>query len=244
LHGQAPRGSTVTRGATERALSPWTTPCSERIYAVSVTDLRRQILRTALAAADEGGLDGVTMRAVAQRVGVSAMALYPHVASKQALLDGMVDVLLAELLPTLDSLPADADWWTRLATLARSFRRLAVEHPSAFSLLLSRPAVTPEALRATDVLYSALLDAGVPDADVARVERLISTFVIGFAASQVNGRFGHGTASPRARRAQLAPGDAPGHYRLADHLDRPVDWDAEFDADLEDLRTLIEALRH
>jgi AcrR family transcriptional regulator len=208
-----------------------------------VAELRRQILEAALATADDRGLAGVTMRAVAQRVGVSAMALYPHVASKEALLDGMVDVLLAELLPLLDALPADADWWTRLVTLARGFRKLAAEHPSAFSLLLSRPSVTPEAVRATDLVYEAVLEAGVPDADAPRVERLISTFVIGFAASEVNGRFGGGTLGPRARRAQLAPAEVPGHYRLAEHLDLPVDWDAEFEADLHDLHTLIETYR-
>jgi hypothetical protein len=78
---------------------------------------------------------------------------------------------------------------------------------------------------------------------VARVERLVTTFVIGFTASNVNGRFSKGTLNPRARRAQLAPEEIPAHYRLAEHLDRPVDWDAEFDADLHDLRTLIETLR-
>jgi hypothetical protein len=171
------------------------------------------------------------------------MALYPHVASKDALLDGMVDLLLRELLPQLEPLPADADWWTRLVTLARAVRKLAALHPSVFSLLLSRPSATPDAVRVTDVLYRAVLDAGIPEAHVARVERLISTFVMGFAASEVNGRFNRGTLNPRARRAQLAPEEIPAHYRLADHLDRPIDWDAEFEADLEDLRTLIETLR-
>lgn len=208
-----------------------------------MTGLRRRILEAALAIADEGGLSAVTMRAVAQRVGVSPMALYPHVAGKEALLDGMVDVLLAKLLPLVDSLPADADWWSRLSALARGFRALATDHPSAFALLLSRPSVTPEAVRATDAVYEAVLEAGVPEADVPRIERLISTFVIGFAASEVNGRFSRGTLDPRSRRAQLAPADAPGHYRLAEHLDRPIDWNAEFEADLDDLRALIELAR-
>jgi AcrR family transcriptional regulator len=208
-----------------------------------VTGLRRRILEAALAIADEGGLSAVTMRAVAQGVGVSPMALYPHVAGKEALLDGMVDVLLAKLLPLVDSLPADADWWSRLSALARGFRALATDHPSAFALLLSRPSVTPEAVRATDAVYEAVLEAGVPEADVPRIERLISTFVIGFAASEVNGRFSRGTLDPRSRRAQLAPADAPGHYRLAEHLDRPIDWNAEFEADLADLRALIELAR-
>jgi AcrR family transcriptional regulator len=205
--------------------------------------MRHKILDAALSIADERGLAAVSMRSVAERVGLSAMSLYPHVASKEALLDGVVDVLLAELLPELGKLPADADWWTRLVAVAQGVRRLAARHPSAFSLLLARPSVTPEAVRATDVIYQALLDAGVPDAQVARGERLVSTFVLGFAASEVNGRFSKGTLNPRARRAQLAPADLPAHYRLAEHLDQPVDWDREFAADLENLRTLIESLR-
>jgi AcrR family transcriptional regulator len=205
--------------------------------------MRDKILRAALDIADEHGVAAVSMRAVAQRVGVSAMSLYPHVASKEALLDGVVDVLLAEQLPTFDPLPADADWWTRLVAAAQGVRKLAARHPSAFSLLLARPSVTPDAVRATDMVYRAVLDAGVPDAQVARIERLVSTFVLGFAASEVNGRFSKGTLNPRARRAQLEPSEVPAHYRLAEHLDRPVDWDAEFEADLQDLRTLIETIR-
>src|SRR5690348_7911745 len=137
------------------------------------------------------------MRAVAERVGVSAMALYPHVGSKEALLDGLVDVLLAEL-PVAEV--AGDDPWSRLTALAHELRALAHRHPSAFGLLLSRPSVTPDAVRATDAVYQALLDAGIPDAQVPRVERLLSTFVLGFAASEVNGRFGAGTVDPRGRR--------------------------------------------
>jgi AcrR family transcriptional regulator len=208
-----------------------------------MVDLRHQILTAALAVADERGLPAVSMRTVASRVGVSAMALYPHVSSKEALLDGMVDLLLAELLPSLDELPPDADWWTRVVALAHGVRQLAARHPSAFSLLLARPSVTPDAVRVTDALYQALLEAGVPDADVGRAERMISTFWLGFAASEVNGRFSRGTLNPRARRAQLAPAEIPAHYRLSEHLDQPVDWTAEFEADLHNLRTLIESFR-
>jgi AcrR family transcriptional regulator len=207
-----------------------------------VSAVRDQILAAALAIADERGLTAVSMRSVGERVGMSAMALYPHVASKDALLDGLVDLLLAEQIPIVERLPADADWWTRLEAMAQGVRDLAVRHPSAFSLLLARPSVTTDALRATDAVYQALLDAGVPAAEVKRVERLVSTFVLGYAASEVNGRFSKGTLSPRARRAQLAEEDIPAHYQLADHLDQPVDWSAEFQADLRDLRMLIEAI--
>jgi AcrR family transcriptional regulator len=206
-----------------------------------VTDRRRQILLAALAVADEQGLSAVSMRSVAERVGVSAMALYPHVGSKEALLDGLVDVLLAELPPALAGLPGDP--WTRLIALAHALRALAHRHPSAFALLLARPSVTPDAVHATDTVYQALLDAGIPEAKVPRIERLLSTFVLGFAASEVNGRFSAGTLNPRARRAQFPGGEVLAHHRLAEHLDKPIDWDAEFAADLQDLRAVVEAIR-
>lgn len=196
----------------------------------------------ALAIADERGLAAVSMRTVADRVGVSAMALYPHVAGKEALLDGLVDLLMTELLPMLDEAPAD-DWWGRLVALAQGVRTLARRHPSAFFLLFARPSVTPTAVRVTDAVMAAALDAGIPEADVPRVERLVSTFVIGFANSEANGRFSPGTLDPRARRLQLSESEVPAHYRLAAYLDQPVDWDAEFEADLADLRRLLEALR-
>lgn len=205
-------------------------------------DIRDKILAAALEIADERGLAAVSMRSVGERVGMSAMALYPHVSSKEALLDGLVDLLLAEQIPIVERLPADADWWTRLEAMAQGVRDLAVRHPSAFSLLLARPSVTADALRATDAVYQALLDAGVPEAEVDRVERLVSTFVLGYAASEVNGRFSRGRLSPRARRAQLAEEDIPAHHQLARHLDEPVDWNAEFQADLRDLRMLVEAI--
>jgi AcrR family transcriptional regulator len=206
-----------------------------------MTDRQREILLAALAIADEQGLAAVSMRSVAERVGVSAMALYPHVGAKEALLDGLVDVLLAELPPALAGLPAD-DPWTRLTALAHALRALAHRHPGAFALLLARPSVTPDAVRATDTVYQALLDAGVPDAQVPRIERLLSTFVLGFAASEVNGRFSAGTRNPRGRRAQFPGGEVLAHHRLAEHLDKPIDWDAEFAADLQDLRAVVEAV--
>jgi hypothetical protein len=83
------------------------------------------------------------------------------------------------------------------------------------------------------------LDAGVPAHDVPRLERLVSTFVLGFAASEVGGRFGTGLGPPVRRGLALA--DAlPALARLTRWLDRPVDWDAEFEADVADLVRLIE----
>jgi hypothetical protein len=100
--------------------------------------------------------------------------------------------------------------------------------------------VTPDAVRAVDQIYAALLDAGVPESQVPRLERLVSTVVLGYAASEVGGRFGPGTFNRGARREQLPATALPAHLRLARWLDAPVDWAAEFEADLADLQRLIE----
>ena len=198
------------------------------------TGRRQQILDAALAIADEKGLEAVTMRAVAARVGVTAMALYPHVASKDDLLDGLTGRLLSEL-----SMPDPAlGWRERLRHTARSARETAKRHPAVMPLLFSRPAVTPEAVRVVDSIYQALVDAGVPDQQVARVERLASTIVLGYAISETGGRFA--ATHPREQRAWLAGVDLPAHRRLATLLDADVSWDAEFEAALDDLTTLIE----
>jgi AcrR family transcriptional regulator len=199
---------------------------------------RQEILDAALALADERGLAAVSMRAVAERTGVTPMALYPYVGSKAALLDGMVGRLLVDLIPD----DVGPDWRQRLRALARAARGLVHRHPWAATLLFVRPAVTADAVVAVDQIYTALLDAGVPDADVPRVERMVSTLILGYAASEVGGRFGPGELDPRSRRGQLPEGALPGHARLEKWLDAPVDWSAEFEADLEDLLRLVEGL--
>ena len=96
-------------------------------------------------------------------------------------------------------------------------------------------------MRAVDIIYTALIDAGVPEPEVPRLERLITTFVIGFAASEASGRFAPGALDPRSRRGQLPDNELPGHRQLAPWLDLPIDLTAEFEADLDDIRRLVMA---
>jgi len=146
---------------------------------------RSEILEATLDIADKSGLDGVTMRAVADRLGVTPMALYRHVGDKQGLLDGLVERLLGEQPAVDPALP----WRERLHHHATALRATARRHPHVFGLLLARRAVTPGALRTRDSVYRALRDAGLPETQIPRVERLLSTFVFGFAASEAGGRF-------------------------------------------------------
>jgi AcrR family transcriptional regulator len=203
-----------------------------------VSTRKQQILAAAMALADEHGLASVTMRAVADRVGVTPMALYGHVNDKEGLLDAMLGTLLAELSPPAPDIP----WPERLRQLAHGARQLAQGHPGAFGLIFSRPATTPDAVRVVDVIYVALIDAGVPLAEVPRVERLVSTMVLGFAVSEANGRFRGNASVPRRLRGRLPDGELAGHRALGQWLAQPVDWEAEFEADLDDLVRLIKSV--
>jgi AcrR family transcriptional regulator len=199
-----------------------------------VSDRRREILDAALAIADDQGLDAVTMRAVAARIGVTAMALYPHVRSKEDMLDGLLGRLLAEL-----SLPDPAKPWPeRLRELARSARDWAHRHPAVVPLVFTRPAITLDAVKVVDAIYQALLDAGVRPDQVVRVERMVSTFVLGYAISETGGRFAAVTVDDR----ELQAAELPGHQKLGRELLAPVSQDAEFEADMDDLIGLIERL--
>jgi AcrR family transcriptional regulator len=146
---------------------------------------RAAILGAAVQIGDAGGLAAVTMHAVARRLQVTPMALYRHVTSKAALLDGVAEVLLTEFPRPSRELP----WTGQLTALADGIRATARRHPHLFPLLLSRPAVTPAAVQARDAVHAALREAGVPEPDVPRTERLLSTAVLGFAASEAAGRF-------------------------------------------------------
>ena len=107
---------------------------------------------------------------------------------------------------------------------------------------MTGPRVTPEAGRnVLDAIYLALLDAGVrPEVEVARFERMLSTFVIGYVVSETGGRFLLDARHPRARRAQLPGTESPPHRELASYSTPPRSWDTEFDADLDNLVRLVE----
>jgi AcrR family transcriptional regulator len=197
-----------------------------------------EILDAAIAIADEHGLEAVSMRSVAERVGVTPMALYPHIGSKTALLDDMYGRIVGELLPGQHDRGTGLE---RLQSLARRARTLLRQRPWIVTLMFARPSVTLDGLRGTDFVYQALLDAGVPEADVPRMERLVTTFFFGFIASEAGGRFGTASsAAAREARASLTA-DLPGLARIAPYISKTPDWDAEYDADLADLARLIEA---
>ena len=102
---------------------------------------RRRVLRAAVDIADRGGLEALTMRRLAQELGVEAMSLYHHVANKDAILDGVVDVVAGEILEAVDRVDAPApehDWQTAMRARILAAREVLLRHPWAPRLLETR----------------------------------------------------------------------------------------------------------
>src|SRR5713226_2500728 len=113
---------------------------------------RERVLRAAIVLADTGGIDSLTMRKLGQELGVEAMSLYNHVANKDDILDGIVDLVFGEI-----DVPSDrADWKTTMRQRAISAREVLLRHPWATSLMQSRSKPGPATLRHNDSVLGSL----------------------------------------------------------------------------------------
>ena len=107
---------------------------------------RDRVLRAAVALADTGGIESLNMRGLAQELGVVPMALYKHVANKEQLLDGMVDVIVGEIQPPVSG----SDWKSDVRRRILSARRALLRHPWASRVIESRATPTPVVLAYLD----------------------------------------------------------------------------------------------
>ena len=117
---------------------------------------RDRVLRAAVALADQGGVDALSMRKLAQELGVVPMALYKHVASKDELLDGMIDVVVGEIDPPA----AGTDWKTAMRRRVLSARAALLRHPWASRVIESRTTPTPTVLSYMDSMIGILRAGG------------------------------------------------------------------------------------
>ena len=117
---------------------------------------RDRVLRAAVALADQGGVDALSMRKLAQELGVVPMALYKHVASKDELLDGMIDVVVGEIDPPA----AGTDWKTAMRRRVLSARAALLRHPWASRVIESRTTPTPTVLDYMDSMIGILRAGG------------------------------------------------------------------------------------
>ena len=143
---------------------------------------RDRALAVAVSLADVAGIEAVTMRRLAQELGVEAMSLYHHVANKEDILDGMVDAVFREIeLP-----PAGTDWQTAMQERAKSARDAMTRHPWALAIMESRTSPGPATLRHHNALIGCLRQSGFSVQLAAHAFSLIDSYVFGFVLQEVN----------------------------------------------------------
>jgi AcrR family transcriptional regulator len=148
---------------------------------------RDVVMATALHLIDRDGADALSMRRLAQALGRDPMALYRYAPSKAALLDGVTEVVLAQLNVN----PADPDWAGQLRAVGRDFRRLALAHPHVVPLLVTRPLATPLGLRPRGTLrplediLTLLTRAGFSGADALHLYRALFGFLYGHVLNEL-----------------------------------------------------------
>jgi AcrR family transcriptional regulator len=190
---------------------------------------RERILLAAVAIADERGVGAVTMRAVAARLGVEAMSLYNHVANKDDILDGMVDLVIRQV-----DLPADAgDWREAMRRRAVSAHQVFGRHPWAPQLVDSRQSSGPARLRYLDWVLGTLMGAGFSVEGAARAFSLLDSYIYGFAIQLSNASADEDVSPEEMAEAILASipvEEYPHLHRMASHA-MQAGYDAEADFD-------------
>jgi AcrR family transcriptional regulator len=141
---------------------------------------RERVLQGAIAVADAGGLDALTIRTLAKSLGVKPMSVYYYVDHKDEILDGIVDLVFDDI-----ELPAvDGDWRAEMRRRARSARRVLRQHPWAIGLLESRTSPGPATLRHHDAVIATLRAAGFSHELTAHAYALLDGYTYGFALQE------------------------------------------------------------
>ncbi|MFE7722923.1 TetR/AcrR family transcriptional regulator C-terminal domain-containing protein [Nocardia rhizosphaerihabitans] len=148
---------------------------------------RASVLSAALMIVDRDGVDGLSMRRLAEAVGRDPMVIYRHLPNKAAVLDGVAEMVFDQLVVDAE----DPDWATQLRAVARSFRAVALAHPNVVPLLVTRPLSTPLGMRPVAVvrplehILQLLTRAGFTGADALHVYRALFGFLYGHVLNEL-----------------------------------------------------------
>jgi len=152
---------------------------------------RERVLRAAVAVADAGGISALTIRSLALELGVKPMSVYHHVAHKDEILDGIVDIVFSEIeLPSIEG-----GWLAQIRKRADSARQVLARHPWAIGLLETRTSPGPATLRHHDANIGVLRGAGFSVEMTAHAYALIDSYVYGFAMQEAALPFEHETVA-------------------------------------------------
>ena len=147
---------------------------------------RERIARAAMELADEGGLAQVTMRALAQRLGVEAMSLYHHVAHKDDLLDELAEQILAQMEAPEDS---EQDWREAMRRRVQSARHVLLRHRWASALIEARRTPGPARLKLHDAVLRTLRRAGFSPALAYHAFLTLDSYLYGFVLQETSWSF-------------------------------------------------------
>ena len=155
----------------------------EQRQAASAEGLSKQrVVLEAVRLADREGVHGLSMRRLADALGAGAMSLYHYVASKDELLDAMIDVVFEEIeLP-----PVEVDWQSAMRRESISTREVLARHPWAISLMESRTTPGPANLRHREAVTACLRRAGFPVLMATHANWLLDVYVYGFALQEAS----------------------------------------------------------
>ncbi|ALV42975.1 hypothetical protein AU252_18915 [Pseudarthrobacter sulfonivorans] len=141
---------------------------------------RERALRLAVAVADAGGIESLSMRKLARELGIEAMSLYYHVKSKDEILDGMVELVVGEMVLAR----SDAEWKTALRERAESARTVLARHPWAISMMDARN--TGASMRFHDDMIGCLVGSGFSIPLAAHALSVVDSYVHGFALQEAS----------------------------------------------------------
>ncbi|MFJ6897486.1 TetR/AcrR family transcriptional regulator C-terminal domain-containing protein [Streptomyces hokutonensis] len=154
---------------------------------------RDKVIDAALTAIDRDGPDSFSLRKLAGELGVEVMSLYNHVPNKDALLDGVAEVLLGGV----DLSGADTGTWQeRVRAYAAAFRAAALRHPKAFTLVLTRPTQSPAALDSIRCALAGFPELGLSPQELVHVVRSFAGFTVGMIMRELGSAITVGTVDP------------------------------------------------
>ena len=195
---------------------------------------RDRVMRAGLALADEGGLESLTMRRLGQELGVEAMALYRHVANKGDLIDGLVDLVFAQVdLPS-----AGADWKGAMRRRAISLRDVLARHRWAIGFMESRANPGPAGLLHHDAVIGSLRAGGFTMELTAHAYSVLDGYIYGFALTTMNLPFETDDDVAEVAQTMIQPFPAGAYPNLVafitDHAMKPgYDYGDEFEYGLD-----------
>jgi AcrR family transcriptional regulator len=161
-----------------------TPPNTDRDVRPTLSEAR--VLDAAIRLADRIGIEKLTIRRLADELGVTPMAIYRYVPSKEAIVDGMVEAVFTEI----DLPPVEDDWKTAMRRRCVSMHEVLLRHPWAPPLMESRPSPGPALLQHHDAVLGCLRRGGLPLPWAAHAYAVLDSYVFGFAMQEANLPFG------------------------------------------------------